>query len=93
MASFSSFHLHILRQFVGINAVIAYGGTIIQKSNPSLRPIVPFILNYEAMFGAVLSIYLLAKLGRKTILQIGTSGLTISLLFITIGFFINKENP
>jgi hypothetical protein len=90
MATFSAIHLHILRQLVGINAVIAYGGTIIQKSNPSLRPVIPFILNYEAMLGAFVSIFLLAKFGRKTLIQIGVIGLMIALLLITIGFFIDK---
>jgi hypothetical protein len=44
------------------------------------------------MIGAILSIFLLSKIGRKTLLQIGTTGLTISLLLITIGFFIVKDD-
>jgi hypothetical protein len=43
---------------------------------------------FLTMIGAVFSIYLLAKLGRKTIIQCGTFILTVSLLLITVGFFI-----
>jgi hypothetical protein len=45
------------------------------------------------MFGAFLSIFILARIGRKTMIQIGTFGLSISLLFITIGFFIQDSAP
>ena len=55
---------------------------------PSLRPIAPIILNFLTLVGAVFSIYLLAKLGRKTILQAGTFILTVTLTLITVGFFI-----
>ena len=78
----------ILRQFVGINAVLAYGGSIVKKAVPSLRAIAPIILTFETLLGAILSIYLLHKLGRKTILQYGTFDLSFSMLMITIGFFI-----
>lgn len=55
---------------------------------PSLKPIAPIILNFETLLGAIFSIFLLVKLGRKTILQAGTFILTVSLIFITVGFFI-----
>lgn len=88
---FTSIHLMILRQFVGINAVLAYGGAIVKKAIPALRSIAPIVLTFETLLGAILSIYLLHKLGRKTILQGGTFILAASMLFITIGFFILAE--
>lgn len=78
----------ILRQFVGINAVLAYGGAIVKKAIPGLRSIAPIVLTFETLLGAILAIYLLAKLGRRTILQAGTFILAVSMLLITIGFFI-----
>lgn len=78
----------ILRQFVGINAVLAYGGAILKKAVPGLKTIAPIVLTFENLLGAVLATYLLAKLGRRTILQGGTFIHTVSLLLITIGFFI-----
>lgn len=71
----------ILRQFVGINAVLAYGGAIVKKAIPGLRSIAPIVLTFETLLGV-------AKLGRRTILQGGTFILALSTLFITIGFFI-----
>lgn len=44
------------------------------------------------MLGALFSIYLLTKFGRKTILQFGTFILAFSMLLITIGFFILESN-
>ena len=85
---FTSIHLMILRQFVGINAVLAYGGGIVKKAIPGLRAIAPIVLTFETLLGAILSIYLLSKLGRRTILQFGTFILAVSTLLITIGFFI-----
>lgn len=81
----------ILRQFVGINAVLAYGGAIVKTAIPALRSIAPIVLTFETFLGAVLSIYLLAKLGRRTILQGGTFILALSNLLVMIGFFILND--
>lgn len=78
----------ILRQFVGINAVLAYGGSIVKKAVPDLKSIAPIVLTFLTLLGAIISIYLLAKIGRKTIIQCGTFILSVSMLLITIGFFI-----
>lgn len=78
----------ILRQFVGINAVLAYGGGIVKSAIPGLRSIAPIVLTFETLLGGILATYLLAKLGRRTILQAGTFILAVSTLLITIGFFI-----
>lgn len=78
----------ILRQFSGVNAVVAYGGDIISKAAPNLRAIVPIFLNFEIMIGAIIAIYILHKIGKKKLLQIGTMVLGLSLMLITVGFFI-----
>lgn len=73
---------------MGINAVVAYGGNIIKQAAPVLRPIAPIILNFLAILGAAFSTVLLVKFGRRVLLQAGTFVLTITLLLITVGFFI-----
>lgn len=45
------------------------------------------------MFGAFLSIFILARVGRKIMIQIGTFSLSVALLFITVGFFIQDQSP
>lgn len=76
---------------MGINAVVAYGGNIIKQAAPVLRPIAPIILNFLAILGAAFSTVLLVKFGRRALLQAGTFILTITLLLITVGFFILGE--
>jgi len=78
----------ILRQFSGIDVVVTYGGSIIKEVIPSMRAIVPILLNFLIFLGAVISIFILHRVGKKTLLQVGTLILAISLLFISIGFFI-----
>ena len=51
-------------------------------------PIFLFLLNF---IGGVFNSCLLAKFGRKPMLQIGNIAVIISLLLITIGFFINSD--
>lgn len=46
VAIFASVHLMILRQFSGVNAVVAYGGDIISQASSNLRSIVPIFLNF-----------------------------------------------
>ena len=78
----------ILRQFSGINAVVAYGGEIIKEAAPNLRTIVPIVLNFEVALGATVAMCVLHRFGRRTLLQGGTLVLGFSLLFISVGFFI-----
>lgn len=73
---------------MGINAIVAYAGSIVKQAIPGLRTIAPIILMLETLLGAIFSIYLLGKFGRKVIIQWGTFILTASLLLITVGFFI-----
>lgn len=81
-------HLALLQQFVGINVVVAYGPPIASEAMPDLNSsIIPMIINLEQVIGALACSYLLSKLGRKDILQAGCLAGTVSLLFITAGFF------
>ena len=38
-------HLAALQQFCGINAVIAYGGEIVGGNDPTLKLMVPILIN------------------------------------------------
>lgn len=77
---------------MGINAIVAYAGGIVKQAIPGLKAVAPIILMLETMIGAVFSIYLLQKLGRRTIIQSGTGILAGSLLLITVGFFIINQS-
>lgn len=45
MAIFIAIHLAVLQQFVGINAVVGYGGDIASAAIPALKSIFPIIIN------------------------------------------------
>lgn len=78
----------MLQQFVGINAVVIYGTGIAQDVLPDLAKIIPVVLNLEQTLASLLTSYLLTRLGRKIILQVGTLVSAICLGLIGIGFFI-----
>jgi hypothetical protein len=40
-----SIHLAVLQQFIGINAVVIYGGQIINGVFPDQKTLIPVILN------------------------------------------------
>lgn len=84
-------HLAILQQFVGINAVVAYGVDIITQITPNLAKVIPVVLNFEGVLASLVSSIILAKLGRKIILQAGTLISTISLTMVAFGFMAKPE--
>lgn len=78
----------ILRQFSGINAVVAYGGDIINQVSTEMRAIVPIFINFLIMVAALVAICILHRVGTKKLLQTGTMILALALVFIAVGFFI-----
>lgn len=92
IAIFIALHLALLQQFVGINAVVGYGGDIAGSAVPSLKSIFPMLINLEQVLTSLIVSYLLSRIGRKTILQIGTIVGAISTGIIAIGFFIHDSN-
>jgi len=92
IAIFIALHLALLQQFVGINAVVGYGGDIAGSAIPSLKTIFPMLINLEQVLTSLIVSYLLKSVGRKTILQIGTIVGAVSTGIIGIGFFIHDSN-
>jgi hypothetical protein len=88
---FIAIELSVLQQFVGINTVVANGQLIASKVLPDIANIIPVVLNLEQVLTSLATSYLLTRLGRKTILQAGTIGGVASLLFISVGFFLQSS--
>ena len=57
---------------------------------PKQKNLIPVILNFEQVIAAFVTSYLLSKLGRKTILQIGTIAAVFSLVLISVGFMVES---
>lgn len=53
-----------------------------------MSKVIPVILNLEAVLASVVSSMLLAKLGRKIILQTGTLMSSISIAMVATGFLV-----
>ena len=77
---------------MGINSVVGYGSKIVGEVIPDYKNLIPVFLNSEQVIAALVTTYLLAKFGRKTILQIGTLVAGLSLVLIAVGF-LNQSFP
>ena len=94
-----AFGLAFFQQITGINAIFYYAPTIFEQAGGSadsslLQAIVVGLTNLIFTFVAI---YLIDKLGRKPLLLIGTSAMTIALSLATIAFnnatyTINESN-
>ncbi len=76
-----------LQQFCGINAVVAYGGQIVGEDVPSLKLVLPILINLVQVIAAIFTSYLLTKMGRKILFQYGCVGASASCLLIAFGFW------
>jgi sugar porter (SP) family MFS transporter len=88
LALFIGVALAILGQFMGVNAVLYYGPTIFKESGLSSGD----SLFYQSLVGAVnmlttvLALIIIDKVGRKTLVYWGVSGMIIALILIGIFF-------
>ena len=75
----------------GVNIAVAYAPEIVNEIFPSLEEIVPATINVLPVFGCFIAGYLLTKLGRKTLFQIGTIMTVVFLLLLTAGFYVYQD--
>ena len=80
--------LAVLQQVTGINAVMYYAPEIFKQAGAGqnaalIQTILVGLVNF---IFTILSIRLIDKLGRKTLLMIGSAGMAISLIVIAISF-------
>jgi MFS family permease len=84
-------HLAALQQLAGVNAIVVYGGDIASNATTGeLSSLMPTIINFEQIIGGLLTSLLLKRLGRKSILQVGTFLEGVGCLLVCIGFFIKN---
>lgn len=70
---------------------MVYGGDIASNATTGeLSSLMPTIINFEQIIGGILTSFVLQKLGRKTILQVGTLLEGIGCLLVGIGFFLKN---
>lgn len=83
----------ILGQFMGVNAVLYYGPSIFESSGLSGGD----SLFYQSLIGVVnmvttvLALLIIDKVGRKTLVYFGVSGMIVSLLLIGFYFLLGEQ--
>src|SRR5690606_25392919 len=82
-------------QTVGINAFNYYAPTIFQKTGfatPSQATFYTMYMGLMLVLSTISSLFFIDRVGRKKPLLIGTTGILLTLLVITLGFAFIK-NP
>jgi MFS family permease len=88
---FVAFHLAFLQQMCGINVVIFYGSSILEDVVPGKGNLMQIFLNLCQVVGSLSTAYILTKVGRKTLLQIGTFISMIVLICLGIAYLPTFE--
>jgi len=80
--------LAVMQQVTGINAVMYYAPEIFKQAGAGTNAalIQTILVGFVNFLFTVISIYLIDKLGRKQLLLIGSAGMAISLIVISITF-------
>lgn len=73
--------------------MIAYGGEIVGEGNPTIKLVLPILINMEQVVAAIFTSYLLTVVGRKVLLQVGSFMACVGCGVIATGFFIKNSLP
>ncbi|XP_062155577.1 sugar transporter ERD6-like 6 isoform X1 [Alnus glutinosa] len=80
--------LLVLRQFSGINGVLFYSSSIFETAGVSSSNAATFGLGVVQVIGTGISTWLADKAGRRLLLIVSSSGMTLSLFLVAIAFYL-----
>ncbi|PPE00959.1 hypothetical protein GOBAR_DD02040 [Gossypium barbadense] len=80
--------LLMLQQLGGINGVIFYSATIFETAGIKSGNIATFGVGFIQVIATALTTWLVDKTGRRLLLIVSTSGITLSLLLVALSFFL-----
>ncbi|GAB2267338.1 hypothetical protein Dimus_002324 [Dionaea muscipula] len=80
--------LLILQQLSGINGVLFYSSTIFAEAGVKSSNVATFGLGAAQVIATVVTTWLADRAGRRLLLIISSSGMTISLLVVAVSFFV-----
>ncbi|XP_062155576.1 sugar transporter ERD6-like 6 isoform X2 [Alnus glutinosa] len=80
--------LLVLRQFSGINGVLFYSSNIFETAGVSSSNEATFGLGVIQVIATGISTWLADKAGRRLLLIVSSSGMTLSLLLVAIAFYL-----
>ncbi|PKA55575.1 Sugar transporter ERD6-like 4 [Apostasia shenzhenica] len=85
--------LLVLQQITGINGILFYAGSIFKAAGISSSNIVTCGLGVIQVIVTGVNTWLLDKAGRRIFLIISASGMTASLILVSVSFFLKGSVP
>ncbi|XP_050228088.1 sugar transporter ERD6-like 6 [Mercurialis annua] len=80
--------LLMLQQLSGINAILFYSSKIFESAGVSSSNLATVGLGFIQVLATGVTTWLMDKAGRRLLLIISTSGMTVSLLLVAVAFYI-----
>lgn len=80
--------LLVLQQLSGINGVLFYSSTIFQNAGISSSDVATFGVGAVQVLATTLTLWLADKSGRRLLLIVSSSAMTLSLLVVSISFYL-----
>lgn len=80
--------LLVLQQLSGINGVLFYSSTIFQNAGISSSDVATFGVGSVQVLATTLTLWLADKSGRRLLLIVSSSAMTLSLLVVSISFYL-----
>ncbi|KAJ4851473.1 hypothetical protein Tsubulata_014144 [Turnera subulata] len=85
--------LLVLQQLSGINGILFYSSNIFQNAGISSSNLATFGLGAIQVLATGVTTWLVDKAGRRVLLIVSTSGITLSLLIVAIAFYFEGIVP
>ncbi|GMH23385.1 hypothetical protein Nepgr_025228 [Nepenthes gracilis] len=80
--------LLILQQLSGINGVLFYSSTIFKDAGVTSSNVATFGLGATQVIATIVTTWMADKAGRRLLLIVSSSGMTLSLLVVAVSFFV-----
>ncbi|KAE8665889.1 Sugar transporter ERD6-like 4 [Hibiscus syriacus] len=90
LISFDGIGLLVLQQLSGINAVLFYSSNIFERAGVSSSNAATFGLGLIQVIASGVTTWLVDKAGRRVLLIISSSGMTLSLLLVASAFYVEE---
>lgn len=82
-----------MQQLTGINAIVTSAGVIVKKIIPGIANDVPLIINSVQLVATIGAVFVLTKVGRKSLTLFGNLGLAVTDIAIGILFIFDGWAP
>ncbi|KAK4840935.1 hypothetical protein QYF36_021755 [Acer negundo] len=80
--------LLVLQQLSGINGVLFYSSKIFESAGISSSNVATFGLGVVQVFATGVNTWLMDRAGRRLLLLVSSTGMTISLLLVSVAFYL-----